>query len=194
MSLSLIVKNSLRPLLLVSAGTMLVSGLWLLSLGYWQALWMGVLFLVFSPLVFPLLLFPAAFFSGMMQVTATVYPKVSRIMTVMTIGWFVIVLALYGFNSFYAISMLVRGDTLWPAALWAISSALTPWAFFATKDPGNLFFIGLLWMMLATAIVMVPVFFIFGLTFWTGFLVFAGIMTATVSLQALYEKLFMKAK
>jgi hypothetical protein len=150
--ISSLVKKSLMPLVVASCIVAAVSGAGLISMGQWRTLLPIVLFFPFSFFVFPILLFPAAFFSGMMQVLEhNEKPAVARVMLGLSLGWLVFAMSLFTAIVFYLMAELISHEQMrLSAATWAVSAVIATWSIFATRDRDNVFFTGLV-MMLAVA-------------------------------------------
>jgi len=187
-------RQALMPLIVVCLIAALGSALMILLTGVWYPLWLPVLLLMLSRMVFPILLVPAAFFSGVMRVAQAVYPNVARICMLLTFGWFIAVLSFYTFMVLHAgQSMMVPdAETRLPSLVWTIAIAVLPWAIFATRDRDNILFTGMVFMMLASAIVSVSLVFFFVVPFWAGYWIFCGMMAMMLSLQAMFEHFFLK--
>ena len=190
MSLSKIVQKSLSPLIYTSLIGMVASGAWLVSLGMMTKIWIPVLILVFAPFILPVLLIPTAFSAGVMRVVEQVYPRFSKFMGFVSIAYLVTLLSFYGAGVFYCVA-----DTpaVLPAAIFAVTGSTAPWIILAAKDCENVFFTGLVVMMMLTAIALVGLILTVHVApFWGQLLVFWYILGAMVMLQALFEKLFLE--
>lgn len=191
MSLSKLVQKSLSPLIYISLIGMVASGAWLVSLDLIMRIWIPVLILVFAPFILPALMIPAAFAAGVMRVVEQVYPRVSKVMGFLSISYLVTLLAFYGAGVFYCVAGVPA--TL-PAAVFAVCGSTAPWFILAAKDRDNVFFTGLIVMMLLTALALVGLILTFHVAaFWGQFFVFWYILGAMVMLQALFEKLFLES-
>lgn len=195
-SISGLVKKSLTPLMVLCPLVMAVSGGFVLFQGHWMPLWPPLLALMFSPLVFPLVLFPAAFFSGVMQVAQTAYPKVSRVCMLLTFAWFVLVLSGYALGVYYIGHGLMQEGavTMLPMLFWTVAVTILPWTIFATKDRDNILFTGLVLMLLVSSAVVVPLLAFGHLAFWAGYWALCGMMAVMLGIQALYEHFFITKK
>lgn len=195
-SVSGLVKKSLTPLMVLCLLLMAVSGILVLVQGHWMVLWPPLLALMFAPVVFPILLFPAAFFSGVMQVAQTAYPKVARACMMLTFVWFVLVLSGYALGVFYVGHGVMQegAATMLPMLVWTVAATILPWAVFATKDRDNILFTGLVLMLLVSSAVVVPLLAFGYLAFWTGYWALCGMMAVMLGVQALYEHFFITKK
>lgn len=190
------IKKCLTPLIVLGSIAMIISGVWILLLGHWVPLWPGIIGFLFSSLVFPLLMLPAGFFAGVMQVSAQIYPRVSRAAMLLTFVYFVMMLSGYAMVMFYVASGLITATvpTLWPALVWSVASTVTPWALFATKDRDNVLFTGLLFMLGLSCAIVFPLVPFYGLALGSAYwLLCLGIGTLLL-IQAGYEHMTHKNK
>lgn len=189
-----LVKKSLNPFIAAGVAVMLCSGFWMVGAGHWYALWPTAMAFVFSAVLFPLLMIPAGFFAGAMMATEKKYPLAARAFTVLSFAWFVLLLAAYTTWSFSVVLPYIKEDpeVLYPAIAWAISAALTPWGFFATRDRDSVFFTGLVYMATAVAVVLFPLAMHYAIEPYMVLRFYALALGSMVALQALYEKLFIK--
>ncbi len=187
-------RKALVPLIVVCLIAALGSAGMILFTGAWYPLWPPVLAVMLSPLVFPILLIPAGFFSGVMRVAQAVYPNVARICILLTFGWFISLLSFYAFLvMLLSQSLMLPGEvTRLPALVWTIAIAVLPWAIFATRDRENILFTGMVFMMLAAATISISLVFFLIVPFWAGYWICCGLMAVMLSLQALYEHFFIK--
>lgn len=187
-----IVKKSLDPVIWFGGLCMLVSGGWLLYEDQWRSMWMAGMAFVMSPFIFPLLMIPAGFCAGVMMVTEKPFPKASRVFAVLTFVWFITLMSGYPVVSLMATGDAIHAGYKLPAIVWALAAGLTPWAFFATRDRGNVFFTGLVFMSAVTGAVLFPLAahekWDMSRLFWTYWLA----LGVFVSIEALYEKFFFK--
>ncbi len=190
------IKKCLTPLIVLGSIAMAISGVWVLLLGHWVPLWPGIVGFLFSLLVFPLLMLPAGFFAGVMQVSAQLYPRVSRVCMLLTFAYFVMMLSGYAIVLFYVASGLINADmpTVWPALIWSVAATVTPWALFATKDRDNVLFTGLLFMLTLSCVWVFPLVPFYGLSIGAAYWLLCVSMGAMLLLQAGYENLTNKNK
>jgi hypothetical protein len=192
--LSDIAIKSLQPLLALNLTAMVFSGYFLLMSDFWQMMWPAILFLSLSYIAFPLVLFPAAFFSGMMQVLEkSPYPRVAKVMMACSLLWFVTLMSLTVMASL-KINARAFGSSVHDFALiWSVAAAIAPWALFFTKDKTNLLLISFLWMLHLSAPAALCVYIetqSLSCAFWTCW----GLMAVMVWLQRLYEKKIIENK
>lgn len=185
-------RKALTPLVAVCLTAALMSALVILQAGGWRLLWGPSLAIMLSRLVFPVVLLPVAFFSGVMQVANSHYPKVARVCLLIVFGWFISVLALYQFGLYHLGSGFMEEPTEWrvPVLVWTIAIAVLPWALFAMRDRDNILFTGMVLMMFVSALVILPAMAFYAVPFWTGYWMFCGLMAFMLSMQALYEHFF----
>ncbi|MDY0008690.1 MAG: hypothetical protein RBS08_03205 [Bdellovibrionales bacterium] len=185
-----IVKKSLNPFIGIGAVCMVCSGAWLISDGHWYALWLATMGLILSPVVYPLLMIPGAFCAGVMMATQKLYPRASKVFSVLAFTWFCAVLSGYTVLSFTLIQDYITADpnALVPIVIWAISAAVTPWGFFFARDRENVFFTGMVYMTALVAVIVIPLSLKYGLSGGQLFWIFWASLGTLVGLQALYEK------
>ena len=188
-------RKALTPLIAVCLVAALGSAAVILQGGGWRLLWVPCLALMFSRIIFPLILLPAAFFSGVMQAAGAVYPKVAKVCLWLTFGWVIAVLGLYQFGIFHLGAGLMEepAPARFPVLVWTIAIAVLPWALFALRDRDNILFTGIVYMMTVSALVSLPVMIFYAWPVVTGFWLFCGLMAAMLSLQAAYEHFFLAA-
>jgi len=192
LQLSDIVRKSLTPLMVINIAAMVVSGVWLTAEGYIFAVWPAVLVFLFSPFIFPVLILPAGMCAGIMHLMREAKPKLSKVMEVLSVAWLVLAFTFYTMALFRMVAgPLGAGDAL-PAMVFGVTAAMAPWTVLAAKDRDNLFFTGLVWMAELTAISVMCCAVMIGWKFWFSALVFLGLLTGLVLVQALYEKIFLK--
>ncbi len=187
-----IIKKSLDPFIWFGGLCMVGSGGWLLYVDQWRAMWPAGMAFVASPFIFPLLMIPAGFCAGVMMVTQHQFPRASRVFAVLTFGWFVTLMTGYPVVSLAFAADAVQAGYLVPGVIWALAAAITPWAFFSTRDRGNVFFTGLVYMSALVGAIIFPLAahekWSLSQIFYTYWLVLAALVGA----EALYEKFFFK--
>lgn len=192
MAFSTVIRKSLSPLIYANLAAMVIAGGFLAAQGYISAIWPAIIALIFSPLILPLYLFPAAFFAGMMQVVSLAYPRVSKFMALVSTLYMVTAFALYCMGTIY-LMYSVRGIESVAAFFFGVSAGIAPFAILAAKDRDNLFFTGLVWMAQICSIVVMTLVLVFiSIAPWQNFWIFWCLMAAMVGAQALYEKIFLK--
>lgn len=187
MKFSTLVRKSLTPLIALNAISMAASGGYLLFQGVWVPLWPAVLMIFLSPVVFPLLMFPAAFFAGVMRVAGEHYSKTSRIMAILSGGWLITILTAYVMTILHVTEPVLSGETLFPALIWSVSASVMPWAILALKDRDNVFFTGLVLMTQLSAIAAFLAAFSWALDYWQTFGLFWVLMVALVLIEMAVE-------
>lgn len=191
MAFSTVIRKSLSPLIYANLAAMVIAGGFLAAQGYISAIWPAIIALIFSPLILPLYLFPAAFFAGMMQVVSLAYPRVSKFMALVSTLYMVTAFALYCMGTIYLMTA-VMGREPWAAFFFGVTAGIAPFAILAAKDRDNLFFTGLVWMAKICSLVVMALVLLKNIAPWHGFWIFWGLMAAMVGAQALYEKIFLK--
>src|SRR6218665_2339129 len=191
-TLKKIIKRSLDPVIWVGGLCMAISAFWLLYADYWRELIPAGMAFVFSPIIFPLMMIPAGFCAGVMMATEKMFPRASRVFAVLTFVWFVTLLSGYPVVSLMLMSDAIHAGLVTPAIIWALSAALTPWAFFSTRDRDNVFFTGLVYMSVLVGAILFP---LAAHEKWGAaqlFWVYWLSLGALVGAEALYEKFFFK--
>lgn len=185
-----IVKKSLNPFIGIGAVCMVCSAVWLISSGYWYALWVATMGLLFYSVIYPTLMIPGAFCAGVMMATQKLYPRASKVFSVLAFVWFCTVLSGYTVLSFIFVQsyLIVDATVTVPIVIWAISAAVTPWAFFFARDRENVFFTGMIYMTALVAVIVIPLSLTYGLSGGQLFWLFWASLGTLVALQALYEK------
>jgi hypothetical protein len=191
LAFSTVIRKSLSPLIYANLAAMVIAGGFLAAQGYISAIWPAIIALIFSPLILPLYLFPAAFFAGMMQVVSLAYPRVSKFMALVSTLYMVTAFALYCMGTIYLMTA-VMGREPWAAFFFGVAAGIAPFAILAAKDRDNLFFTGLVWMAKICSLVVMALVLLKNIAPWHGFWIFWGLMAAMVGAQALYEKIFLK--
>jgi hypothetical protein len=191
LKLSDLVKKSLDPLVNINLAGMAVGAIWLVYRNRLGAAWPGVLGLVLSPVIFPMLLIPAAFFAGMMTILEKSNKLLEALMKLLSVLYLITMMSFYEVLMFY----FLTGSPEKPASIYAVAAGVAPWAALARQDRDNLFFTGLILMMQVSAIVLV----VFNETFRlkdfdVKFLIIWSTMVLLVTIQALYEKLVLERK
>ena len=193
MAISDLVKKSLTPLLYVNVVGMAFGGLSLLWMDGFAHAGPGFLGLFMSPAVFPLLLLPAGILTGLMHLLlkTQMQPLLEKLLTVLSLIYLVSVLCGYTVLCFY----FLAGAPEIPAAIYAVTSSVLPWAIFAAKDRDNVFFTGLVLMMQLSAIVLVTLNVALRLDDFTQkFWIIWGVMMFCVGVEALVERILMDRK
>ena len=164
---------------------MLVAAAWMVALGHWRSVWVGIVALPLSIPVFPFLIFPAAFFAGLISITRG---RTSKVMQFLSMACLVAVLAAWTAASFTLMSSWFLSTAKIPALLFSVAAAVTPWAMFAAKDRGNVMFTLLVFYMAVAAAALC--FFDARLSFAYSFLFSAAVIGVFAGAQAWLESRF----
>ncbi len=191
MAFATLIRKSLTPLIYANLAAVVIAGGWLAAQGYVSHIWPAVIALIFSPLILPLYLFPAAFFAGMMQVVSLAYPRLSKFMALFSTLYMVTAFALYCMGTIYLMYAVMGREPL-AAFFFGVAAGVAPFAILAAKDRDNLFFTGLVWMAKLCSLAVMSLVLLKNIAPWHGFWIFWCLMAAMVGAQALYEKIFMK--
>lgn len=124
------------PVMLLNFGGGIVGGIWLLIIGNWSLLGLGVFSMFVSSFLLGLVLAPglvftapaALAFQNGRQVIGSLCALIgnlytSAIMTIWCVGCFYVVLVSY-----------YRGGSIWPYLLWAYGMATGPWTYMAARE------------------------------------------------------------
>jgi len=192
-----LVKKSLAVLFYSNAALAAAAGIWLIYAGHLAGVWPLFLAFIFSPVVLPLLLLPTGFFAGVLRLISNGGgPKpLIKILTVLSIGWIVVVMAGYGLLCFHVLADTAVAMPI-QAKVFACAVALAPFCMLAAKERDNLLFTSLVWYMQIAAVVTTLAAPQLGWDWdsWNNFWLFGALIGAFVLLQAGYEALFLTKK
>ena len=135
-------KASLTPMLAVNGAGMLLSGGYIVFAGNWYGLWIPLFGFFLSPVIFPLLLRPAAIFARIMYLVQSARPRLGLVIHALSVGWIVFVMAAYAAIVFQFIAPQIAGATRIAAIVWAVAASVAPWALLARGDRENVMFTG----------------------------------------------------
>jgi hypothetical protein len=193
-----IVQKSLNPLIYANLVGMVLAGLSLIAFGFFPAVWPGFVALLVSPIVFPLLLLPAGFFSGVMVIVQKSHPRVEKAMMVLSVLYLITVLTAYVMLSYhlvghYVLNRIFLADgVVWqmliPAMVYGAAAGVAPWLILAAKDRDNVFFTGLVFMAEVTALVVMAAGVWQEWSFWHATRIFWLILALLMVIEAAYEK------
>jgi len=173
------------PVLLLNFFGSIVSGIWLIVLGQWWALLIGVAVL-FSPFVLGLAMAPG-FALAVPTVGLLQRGKVLLAMPLILLSQAYTFAVVGGWCLFiYDVFMSRAAEaTFWPLLIWSYGLALAPWMYLAQKDrqadagEGSIvttFFAQMAYLALMLAVIL-------GASHMAGFLWFGGVMLAGLALQ-----------
>ncbi|MDD9899885.1 MAG: hypothetical protein OXT65_02780 [Alphaproteobacteria bacterium] len=185
------IKAALVPLIILSGLGVAGSGVYLVAHGLWLSLWFGVLAFVLSPLIFPFLLLPAAFFSGCMQACNAVAPKAAIYFQGACLGWLVATMSIWTGVMYMPVDdmMFAPFHIKIAGLVWSATITTLPWAAHARNDPGNVFITGLVIMvLLGCALISTLNFYGYADGLWSRIGVMALLLSALLGLQAVYDK------
>lgn len=148
--------RSLMPLVAISLAGMLGAGAVVAIAGGISAIWPPFLLLVFGPLLFPLLLVPAGLMAGLWNIMQKNKHWFVRVFAAGSIAWLAALLA-------FTMAMVAWLSTGMPRAvapgfvwMFVICAGVAPWAVFTLRDRGNLLMVMMLWMQVASALLLLP--------------------------------------
>ena len=192
LSFRALIETSLNPLIFTSVAAVVVSSIFVVDIAGWNGLYLPILLSIGGGFVFPILLFPAAFFSGVMQTTETAFPKVSKTFAVLSLGYIAAFMAAVTAFIIQSHAMMFTGPHALLIAGWSLAAAVMPWAVFALRDRKNLLFTMMVWMLLAAVCISFVALKGRVMDFWPVFwTVFAG-LSVMLALQGAAEKISQK--
>ncbi|MGV7931379.1 MAG: hypothetical protein AB2L13_21155 [Spirochaetota bacterium] len=131
------------PVMLLNMGGGIIGGIWLLILGEWRLLLIGIILIIISKWVLSILMMVgmpltgiALYFYNRKNVLGHVFGFLTQLYTnILIIGTC--------FVAFFLCSKFYKGSeisiTYIPYLLWSWGMSLGPWQFFASKEPNNEF-------------------------------------------------------
>jgi hypothetical protein len=183
-----LVKKSLFTLTCAALALAAGSAIWLMTLGTWLPLWPTVLAFSFSPMLFPILLLPAAFLAGIMRLTHEQKPGIARAAQNLSLIYLLLVLSGWAALVFGITSSLFRDAMLVPALGWSVAVSCGAWAVFCRNDRDNVFFIALVWMLAAGCAVAAAFIYLRGDPgFWVRSVIIAAVTGIFMLIWAIYE-------
>jgi hypothetical protein len=184
-----LIHKSLTPLVFVSVAASVVCSIFIVDISGWGGLYIPVILSIAGGVIFPVALFPAAFFSGVMQTTEKTFPRVSKAAAVLSLGY--IAAFISGVSAFIISShaALFLGPHAVLMAGWSLAAAVMPWAVFALRDRKNTLFIMMIWMLIAGVCASFVSLKGQRMDFWPVFGVIFAVMSVLLALQAAAEKL-----
>jgi hypothetical protein len=187
-----IIPALLTPLLWFNLAGMAMAAVWLGALSQWQVLWLGVLMVIFSPYVIPILMIPAGIFSHFMALHQKAGNAArERWMFLAAIAYVVFFLSVWCAGIFtYVTHVVVRPEALLAALLWAGSSSMAPLLMWSSRDRGNVFIMTLVeaaqpgvWILCVARVLLGAEVF-----FWASYIIFGVLMGGVAAAQRFYEK------
>ncbi len=184
----------LTPLLYANLGALGLSGLWLGAMSQWQVIWIGMMGLILSPYLIPILLMPAGIFSHfMVRHQVTKRKSAERGMFLCSLAYVLFFMTLWSAGIFDYVLASTQPIALVPALAWGAAGAITPLLLWASRDRTNLFVSQMVEAAQGAVLVLVALrLFGIDLSFGRTFLLVGAIMVATAVGEAFYEKIFMK--
>ena len=182
------------PLFVFNMAGLGIAALWLVSEGQMQVIWLGLVLLIFSPFIIPILLIPAGVFSHYMaHYGATGKPDRERLMFLLSLAYIILFLTFWCTGIFEYVTQNISPRTIMAGVLWAGTAALAPLLWWSRRDAHN-FFIMMMVEAVQVAMIALSAFRLLEgeCPFWVSFGVLAGFLTLIAAMQFLYEKKFMK--
>jgi hypothetical protein len=184
----------LKPLLFANLAGLGAGGVWLGALSQWQVIWIGVMAVIFSPYIIPLVLMPAGIFSHFMLLYQKAGQlKKERLMFIFSLIYILLFLTFWCTGIFEYVAGSVRAEAFFAALLFGSSAAVLPLLLWSHRDRNNTF-VMILVEAAQAGVLMLVVARLFGFVppFWLSFLMLGGIMVSVTMVQAAYEKFFMR--
>ncbi len=128
------------PIVLLNVVGSIVGGIWLACLGEWELIGIGVLLLFTSPCFLSLLMLPGSLISGVAMGFAKKNKSIFYLLGFLSqiyVDLLIVATCVFAFvicSSYYREPI---GVNYIPYLLWSWGMALTPWQFFASKEPDN---------------------------------------------------------
>lgn len=167
------------PIIVLNFFGFIVSAIWLLVLGQWRSVVVGVVISMIAPIILGLALFPG------MAVAAPATYFANRKVTIgvyffgflASVFIYVLISAWCGGITFYFLKD-APSRAFWPLLIWSYGVATSPWTYMAQKDGAPTAFLAAFFAQAAFIMMMVCV--LFGLDVEDGFQVFALVMMVGV--------------
>jgi hypothetical protein len=124
------------PVMLLNFGGGIVGGIWLLILGNWALLGLGLLSMFISSIGLSLALAPGLLFSGpgVLALGRKRY-VIGCIALLLGNLWTFVVMTVWCVGSFYVVfRSYYTGGSIWPYLLWAYGMATGPWTYMAARE------------------------------------------------------------
>jgi len=129
------------PLVILNALGDVVSGVWLLIIGEWRLVVLGVIAIVLSSFILGLLMMPSLLFAGLASVIKGNGGKM--IPAVLSTLYTALVMTTWCVASLWLFGMSATSKNIVPLLIWSYGVAVGPWADMARKDQagqdGNIF-------------------------------------------------------
>jgi hypothetical protein len=188
-----IVARLLIPLFGLNLAGLGVGVVWLVSQGQAQVIWLGVMMLIFSPFIIPILLIPAGVFSHYMAFYSSVGKKDrERLMFLLSLGYIILFLTFWCTGIFEYVTHNIARQAIAAGLLWASATALAPLLWWSGRDVNNFFIVMMVEVTQVAMIALSVVRLLAGESpFWLSAGVFGGFLVFVAALQSVYEKKFM---
>jgi hypothetical protein len=123
------------PIMLLNAFGVIVSGAWLLAIGEWRPVIIGVITAIFAPMLLRLALLPGTLFaaSGAYFAQKGVTIGIYFIGLLSSIYIYVLIAAWCGGIIFYFMQNPAPG-AFWPLLIWSYGIATSPWSYLAQRE------------------------------------------------------------
>jgi hypothetical protein len=135
-----IISSLLTPLLFANLAGLGAGTVWLGAVSQWQVIWLGVMAVLFSPYIIPILLMPAGIFSHFMLLYQNAgQKKKERWMFILSLAYILLFMTLWCTGIFGYVTASVKPQALFAALLFGSSAAMLPLLIWAQRDRSNSF-------------------------------------------------------
>lgn len=148
--------RSLVPLVTISGICLLVSAGVLALDGYITTVWPAFLLVIFGPLLFPFILFPAGLMAGLWSAFHGKQKAIVRVFAVGSVTYLAAVMAATLALTAALAGGLPLSSPRFFTEMFVVAGAVTPWAAFALRDRNNQLFIMLVWSMAIVGVLLLP--------------------------------------
>jgi hypothetical protein len=181
------------PLFGLNLAGLCIGGVWLISEGQMQVIWLAFVMLFFSPFLIPILLIPAGVFSHYMALYGSAGRKDREsLMFFLSLGYIILFLTFWCMGIFEYVTHNVAPHAVSPGVLWACTAAMMPLLWWSRRDAHNFF---IMMMVEAAQLVMIALSAERLLNgerpFWHLLGIFGGLLVLVAAMQSIYEKNFM---
>jgi hypothetical protein len=185
-----IISGLLMPLLYANLAGLAAGAVWLGIMAQWQVIWIGIMALLFSPYVIPLLIVPAGVFSHFMAVYQSAGQAAKeRRMFVLSLSYILLFLTLWCVSFFEYVTHNVAPQAIGAGLLWASCASMASLLLWASRDRNNIFITTTVETAQLAMVMLAAFRLLAGTTsFWSSAALFGGIMAVAAVTQHFYEK------
>lgn len=169
---------------------MAVGAVWLVAIGQWQYIGIGIMAIFFSPYILPILILPAGMFSFFMVTYANAGRKdKERVMFMLSLAYILAFMAVWCAGLFYYATYAAQPQTLPANIFWGVIVSVMPLLWWSSQDRENLFILSLVEIMQVAVLVLAACrYFELVTGFWPMVFLVGVIGSSLLGLQVLYEK------